>query len=282
MSLLAIAAIETVRLAARLMPVEVVSNIGAIVGRRLLATTKRQKRVRENLALALPEKSQAEIDGIARRMWESFGRTTVETLVLDRIAADPDRIEIANPEVLSGPSTGTVFVGMHYGNWECNVLAARGLFPDIAGIYKPFRSARFDAWVRANRAPYYPGGILAGDATALLKAARHIKAGGTVCVLADHSDTTGHVVDFFGQAAPSTAFPAMLGRRFGARIIAARADRLPGTRFRVTLQEVPVSQSGDLDADVIATTQAVQSVFEDWIRVRPASWLWFYKRWAKS
>ena len=176
MSLAAIAAIEIVRAIARPLPIGWVSAIGGWVGRVLLARGRRQRRVMANLALAFPEKTEAERAGIARRMWDSYGRTLAETLILDRIAADPGRVELANPEVLEeGAEHGTVFVGMHFGNWEINVLPARGRFPDIAGLYKSFTSARFDAWVRRKRLEFYPGGLLEADASALLKAARQVR-----------------------------------------------------------------------------------------------------------
>ncbi len=282
MSIVAIAGIEVARALARPLPIAWVSAVGGMVGRWLMARGKRQRRVMANLQLAFPQKTEQERAGIARAMWDNYGRTLAETLILDRIAADPGRIELANPQVLDGDPGGVVFVGMHYGNWECNVLAARNLFPDIAGIYKPFTSPRFEAWVRAKRAPFYPGGILRGDATALLKAARHVRGGGAVCVLADHRDLTGHEVSFLDRPAPSSAFPALLGRRFGARVIVARADRMPGARFRVTLAEVPVAQSGQIQDDVAQTTQDIQTVLETWVRNAPESWLWFYKRWTEN
>ena len=73
-----------------------------------------------------------------------------------------------------------------------------------------------------------PGGLLEADASALLKAARQVRGGGAICLLADHRDAAGIEVPFFGRPAPSSAFPAMLGRRFGARVVLARTDRLPG------------------------------------------------------
>ena len=74
----------------------------------------------------------------------------------------------------------------------------------------------------------------------------------------------------------------MLGRRFGARVILARTDRLPGARFRVTLARIEAPETDDQAADVTAMTAAIQAVFEDWIRADPGAWLWFYKRWRDN
>ena len=87
---------------------------------------------------------------------------------------------------------------------------------------------------------------------------------------------------FFARPAPSSAFPAMLGRRFGARVVLARTDRLPGARFRVVLRRIDIAHTDDMDADVAAATAEVQAAFEEWIRDDPGAWLWFYKRWSES
>ena len=283
MSLPAIIAIEAVRALTRPMPVAWVSAFGGWIGRKLIAGGKRQRRAMANLRASLPDRNSDALKDITTTMWDSYGRALAETLILDRIAADPDCVELANPEVLEhGAEAGTVFVGMHFGNWEVNALPALGRFDDLAGLYKPFKNLRFDAWVRRRRAAFYPGGLLEADASALLKAARQVRGGGAVCLLADHRDAGGVDVNFFGRPAPSSAFPAMLGRRFGARIIAARTDRLPGGRFRVVLERVDVTRSDDQDADITETTARLQGVFERWIAEAPGQWLWFYKRWRDN
>lgn len=283
MSLGAKLGLEAMRALARPLPIAWVSGLGGWLGRRVLVRRRRQRRAMANLALAFPEMAPTALEAITRTMWDSYGRALAETLILDRIAADSGRIELANPEVLEADAgAGTVFVGMHFANWEINALPARGRFEGLAGLYKPFRSGSLDAWVRRHRAAFYPGGLLEADATALLKAARVVQAGGAVCLLADHRDAGGLDVPFFGRPAPSTAFPATLGRRFGARVIAARTDRLDGARFRVVLRRIDVPVTGDKDADIAAATAALQTVFEDWIRADPAGWLWFYKRWRDN
>ncbi len=283
MDFLTIWAMSLARALARVLPIAWVSGLGGFLGRRAFAGGKRQRRALANLAMAFPDLSDSQRSAIVRQMWDSYGRSLAETLVLDRIAADPARVELVNPEVLQdGAGSGTVFVGMHYGNWEVNALPALGRFPGLAGLYKPFKSARFDQWVRRQRTGFYPGGLLEADASALLKAARLVRAGGAVCLLADHRDAGGIDVPFFGRPAPSSAFAAMLGRRFDARVIAARTDRLPGARFRVVLHRIEVPETDDSDGDIAAVTAEIQAKFGEWVRDDPGAWLWFYKRWRDN
>ena len=110
--------------------------------------------------------------------------------------------------------------------------------------------------------------------------ARHVRAGGSVCLLGDHRDSAGVDVPFFGIDARSTMLPAMLAVRYHARLIAARVDRTGGTRFSVHLERVPVHPTGSEDADIHTATSDLQAVFQRWIEMRPAEWLWFYNRWG--
>ena len=281
MAQLALAAIETARMLARLSPVWLVSWIGSILGRTILARRKRNGRARANLRRAFPDIAEAELQATTRAMWDSYGRTLAETLVLEDIAAAADRVILENPEVLEQDAElGTVFVGMHFANWEVNAIPALSRFPDFAGIYKPFKSRALDIWIRKRRAGFYPGGLFEATAAGVLRAARHVRKGGTVSLLADHRDHSGPLVDFFGHPAPSTALPALLGRRFGARIIAARTLRLPGARFRVRLERIAVQRTDDEQADIHETTAVIQAHFEAVIRENPSAFTWFHKRWT--
>ena len=86
-----------------------------------LIAPKRHKRALANLAIAYPEQTQAWRDKIARAHWQNLGRVMVETMWIDRIVADPARIEILSSKVFDrynnklGPLIG---VSLHQGNYE--------------------------------------------------------------------------------------------------------------------------------------------------------------------
>ena len=264
------------------MSIEQASRLGSFIGRTLGTNTKRNSRALANLTAALPDTTAAERDTIVRCMWDNFGRTVAESLLIDRIAADPSRVSLANPELLAecgADGRGTVFVGLHFGNWEATIIPALRHGQSPMGVYKPLKDADANAWLLQQRRHLYPGGLLPASSGTLLKIARHVRGGGAICVLADHRDSDGLSVPFFGRPAPSVALPAMLAVRYGARVLAARVDRLPNARFTVALERIAVPSTGDVAADTLATTAAIQARFEAWIRSDPGRWLWFYKRW---
>jgi KDO2-lipid IV(A) lauroyltransferase len=212
-------------------------------------------------------------------MWRSFGRTIAESFIIDKIAAEEGRVTCATPSAIVKRQGGAIFVGLHFGNWEATVVPAAQLGEKPIGIYKPLRSASADAYLRKLRANLYPGGLLPASQATLLKVVRHLRDGGSVCMLADHRDLNGTVVPFFGYSAPSATLPALIGVKYGLPIYAARVDRLDGVRFSVHIEQVTAPSTHDQAADVVSVTAAIQATFERWITESPDQWVWFYNRW---
>jgi KDO2-lipid IV(A) lauroyltransferase len=71
----------------------------------------------------------------------------------------------------------------------------------------------------------------------------------------------------------------MAARRLGIPLLAGRAIRLPGSRFRLQVVEIEVPVTDDAKADVAAATQAITDQFDAWIRERPGEWMWVQDRW---
>ena len=78
-------------------------------------------------------------------------------------------------------------------------------------------------------------------------------------------ESRGVAVTAFGKPMLANPFPAMMARRLGTPLIAGRAVRLTGSRFRVEGIEIPVPVTDDPHADVRVATQALQDQFDAWI-----------------
>ena len=73
---------------ARRVPLGLVTATGAGLLGLVGPLLRQNRRALANLAIAFPEKTDAERRRIARAMWANMGRIFAETLVLDRIVAD--------------------------------------------------------------------------------------------------------------------------------------------------------------------------------------------------
>ena len=277
---------------ARSMTIERLSAVGSFVLRNLGPHLRQNRRALANLEVAFPERSDAERRAIARAMWSNMGRTFAETLVLDRLIADPARLEIRDFAVWSGRAAERgpiVGCTLHMGNWELAIHPFSAFGREPAGVYKPLDNPLIDAWLRQTRSLLFPGGLLGkgdrGDADGTgQRTARQLidkaRSGGTLGFVADHFDRRGEPVPFLGRTARFTTAPAGIARHVGARVWLGRCLRAEGCRFLFDICELPVPRTGDKKADAMALTAAIFAVFEDWIREHPEQWMWWNTRWV--
>ena len=277
---------------ARRAPLRVVTGTGAAIVGTVGPMLRQNRRALANLGVAFPDKSLAERKRLARAMWRNMGRIFAETLVLDRITTEPDRIEIIGfarwQDRMSepGPSIGCT---LHMGNWELAIWPLKMSGREPAGVYKPLDNPLLDRWLADRRRALYPSGLLgkgeseddpkAGQRTAraLINIARK---GGCIGFVADHFDRRGEAIDFMGRQARFTTAPAMIARHVGARVWVGRCLRIgKESRFRMEMQELAMPQTADKVADATALTTAMFAAFEAWIREAPEQWMWWNTRW---
>lgn len=279
----------------RAIPMERAVRLSA-TGWRVLAprvNPKRHRRALDNLAIAFPEKSEAERQRIAMAHWENLGRVMAETMHLDRILQDPSRITILNPRVFGryhnklGPIIG---VSLHMGNWELAIwpLVCAGKKP--AAVYRSVNNPYVDAYLRSQRRDLYPGGLFGrgkveGDHGDDQRTARlitdFVRRGGQLGLICDLFDRNGIPVPFFGKDARTQAIAGMIARRVGARIWMSRCIRV-GTesRFQIELKELRVPRTANQSDDVRVLMTAMQAQFEEWVRDAPEQWMWSNRRWS--
>jgi KDO2-lipid IV(A) lauroyltransferase len=265
----------------RALPLETASRWSGAGWRLVAPRLRRHKRALNNLALAFPEKSPAEIQQIALGMWDNLGRTFAEFFHLDEIV-NSDRIQLESPELfeaLRGRGGGMVACSLHMANWEITSQAAVRIGKAPAGVYQQITNPLVDRYVNAVRAPFYPGGLMEKSSRTARTLLRYAREGGCAAFLADQRERRGVDAAFFGRPAPSATFPALVARSANAPLYVCRAKRLDGVRFSLRFEEVAVPHTDDRDADVAAATRAVQSAFERMIREAPEQWMWAHRRW---
>ena len=148
----------------RLMPLDMAVKFSAKSWRLLASRGRRHQRALKNLQIAFPDKTPEQRENIALAMWGNLGRVMAETMQMDRILQQPERITVLNPHVLKryqGKIGAAICASMHMGNWELAMwpLAAAGMKP--AGVYRIVNNPFVDAYLRAQRTELYPGGLFA-------------------------------------------------------------------------------------------------------------------------
>lgn len=268
----------------RVMPLAAASwMMGRAIG-TIMPLTSRHKRAKEHMALAMPETDEAERDRIGRAMWVQLGRVAGEAFQIDRILADPSRIEPPDnfEELVELCRDGCILATAHCGNWEVAGAVAKWGGQSLAGVYQAFHNPLAETYLRRLRAPVYPAGLFSkgGDlGTRLIGLARQ---GAAVGIVADLREKRGVDVRFFGQPAFATPLPAMLARLSGRPLVAGVVVRTHGVHFRTFCEVIEVPQTADRNADIQIATQRVHDAFERWIRADPQQWMWTHRKWARG
>jgi len=288
-------ALRLVAAALRVAPLEVGANVSGKLWRLLAPFNRRHKRALANLAIAFPRKTPAEREAIARAMWENLGRVMAETMQIDRIIAEPDRIQL-EPHTAhffaryKGKMGSAVGVTLHMGNWELAAWPMTRMGNNPAAVYRSVNNPYVDRYLRGLRRNLYPGGLLGkgridgspeeGQRTARM-ITDYVRQGGRLGMVCDLYDRSGLPVPFFGRPAPSVTIAGMIARRVGARIWLSRCLRQgKQSRFSIELKELKVPRGPNPAEDVKWITAAMQRQFEAWICEAPEQWMWSNRRWS--
>lgn len=270
--------------------VDFVAAISRIVGPWL----RQNRRALENLAIAFPERDAAEREAIARAMWTNMGRVFAETFYIDRIIADPSRLEIVDEarwRTEMRDAGSAVGITAHLGNWEIAVWPMTKFGLEPAGVYRPLTNPYLDRLLRQQRVPLYPSGLLgkgaeteagSGHRTARMLV-DHVRQNGVIGFVSDHYERRGVVVPFMGHHTRVTPVPAMIARHLGARVWMGRCRRIgTETRFRIDLSELELPHTSSRTVDNKVLTASMFAVFEVWIRENPEQWMWWNTRWVNE
>ena len=268
------------------------SALGATVVRHLGPRHSKHKRVWRNLRLAFPDRSDAEIDDLARDCWGNLGRVMAEYPHLPTIAGKTiagnqgeRRIELAVlDEKAAWRRNGrpAVFVAAHLGNWE--LVASKAVTGDIplVAIYSPQTNPLIDRMIQKKRRAL--GCLLVSKNAGVRDLMRHLEGGRSVGVIADQRIDGGEPLPFFGRPASTTAVPARLALKLGLELVPVRIERQGAGRFRVTAFEAVMPRDPSLSRNERALDMMgqVNGLFESWIRERPGEWNCAKRRWSKD
>jgi Kdo2-lipid IVA lauroyltransferase/acyltransferase len=268
-----------------ILPMEKASALGSWIARNLGPRLRVHQLARRNIERALPDESPRDVDDILGEMWDNLGRVCGEFPHIGRLDlySDP-RIEVVGTEhvdYLRDDGKPGIFFTPHIGNWELSAYAVmqRGFFKNIAVVYRAPNDPAAEWLLRIGRKNLEAELIPKGSAGAR-RIIEVLRAGGHVGMLPDQKMNDGISVPFFGRPAMTAPALAQLALKFGCTILPGRVVRLDGARFRLIIDPpIPLPDSGDRHADVIALTTTLNQVMEAYIREHPGQWLWVHKRW---
>jgi KDO2-lipid IV(A) lauroyltransferase len=264
----------------RLLPTHVVSGFGGWLGRSIGPRTRAHGIATRNMARSLPEADAGQRAHWLMEAWDNFGRTMVEYAVLERLdRVHENRVEVEGFEQLAAlPSDQpAILFCAHLANWEVIPLALTGRSKPLTIVYRAANNPLVDGMIAETRAPY-TAAMLAKGVMGARQIVKALKSGAHVIMVVDQKLNTGLDVPFFGRPAFTSPAVVSLAMRYGCPVFPVRTERLPGERYKVSVETPFTFAPGDESVLRAGLTQ-VNRRLEDWIRRKPGQWLWMHRRW---
>ena len=255
----------------------------AILGYKPLGVRRRV--VERQISAAFPDWDPARVTRTARAAYESLGRTTIETAVLQRydrrkildLFDEPEDWHVIEDALRRG--RGVMLVAGHLGNWELagSYLAARGL--PLSAVARQMENPLFDGYLTRTRQRI--GMDVIWDGEAVRRVPRALRENGVVAFLIDQGAVglASTWVPFFGRLAKTPRGPAVFALRLRSPVIFVAPLRKPDGRFTMGLEEIPVRETSDRNADVDRIVADYTAVLERWVRRAPEQYFWHHRRW---
>ncbi|WP_063721862.1 lysophospholipid acyltransferase family protein [Corallococcus coralloides] len=248
----------------------------------------RRKVALDNLAQAMPEKSEAERHDIARGAYLTMARVVVESLPSgDRMTPDWDQQGIEGEEAFAAlkahvaTGKGALLVTAHFGNWELvgQMLIRWGI--PLNALVRPLKGA-LNTRIAVNRLGAGAGLIYPKGAIQEITDA--VNRGESAYMLLDQAlpAKSAVFVPFFGRLASTTPAMAVAAERTGVPVFVVMGVRPPGPGARYKLEvEGPIlpPRPGECADPITEHTARVTAAMERAIRRHPEQWLWLHRRW---
>jgi KDO2-lipid IV(A) lauroyltransferase len=239
------------------------------------ASRARRRAVRANLERVLPSASARERERVARRTFEAFAESLVDSWREGRACeARRDLVTIDGEEHVRDAlarGRGVLVWSAHVGNWELagRALARRGY--DVAAIARPHVSHAVERWFERARAD--AGVRVVARCPGAREARRVLRERGLLALLGDRRfGTGGRDVALFGRIARLPAAPIALAARTGAALVPGFVVRESPGRYRIRFEPAIIA-SPERALERLAAT------LERWVRAHPEQWFVFEPVW---
>lgn len=276
------------------LPPALAVNLGAAMGAvaARIAPVRRDT-VRKNLRIAFGDSiSRGEENRLVAEAYKHLGMMMAEGFAGYRRGATWTKARITEVEGLEaveqhlGSGRGAITVTGHFGNWELLASYEAPLGRPRATLAKKLHNHHMQDDVERQRRSLGTHIIWAGERNVPAEILKVLNAGGVVNFLADQDmRTEGIFVPFFGRPASTTPGPALFAIRKDVPLIPVFIVRLGPLSHRLVIRPPIFPEAageGCRDERVAKLTGLFVRELEDIVRLYPAQYFWFHRRWKTT
>jgi KDO2-lipid IV(A) lauroyltransferase len=271
------------------LPLEWVARLGRLLGGiAYLLDARHRKKTRENLRKALgPERSDAEIDALARETFRRIGESFCSAAKTASMSWEAlrDRCEVIGAEKIPvaqpGQVPGNCIVSIgHFGNFELwarlnQVVSGYQFATTYRGLRPPALDRLLQQMRRRSGCLFFERRT---DGAALKTALA--KSGLMLGILSDqHAGDHGVKAPFFGRICSTTPAPAVFALRYHCPLHVGICYRTAPGRWRMEIHDaIPTLENGH-PREIAAIMTDVNKILEAAVLRDPANWFWVHNRW---
>jgi KDO2-lipid IV(A) lauroyltransferase len=246
----------------------------------------RKKVVYQNLRNSFPEKTEAEIEAIAREFYKYFADMIVETIKWGSMtAAEADqRMVVKNPEFINkyyDQGKSVLVYATHYGNvdWQGNMTSV--LSHTFLAIYQKLSNPYFDDLIKKHRERF---GCVCIEMSNSYK---------TIYAMAKDGELTGSWMAsdqapqsynkfwtmFLNQETSFFVGVEKIAKKTNQVVLFQELTRVKRGHYEVEFSLVCEDPASTKEYEI---TQKYVELLDAQIRKSPAYWLWSHRRWKRS
>lgn len=244
----------------------------------------RKKVVYSNLRKSFPEKSEKEIDRIARKYYHHLAEMVVEGIMLYRMPQKKleDRLKVNGMEICEEyfkQGKGVIVLGMHYNNWEWNAALQLKSSHQLLMIYNPVRKNKeFERLILDMRERF--GGMSVPVHLSARKAIEfnNTSRPGILWLAADQTPDRNEKfwTTFLNQETPFFSGPEKIAIKTNQPIVFLHTRKISRGRYESNVSLLFDQPAKETPEHILLSyAEAVERV----IREEPAYWLWSHRRW---
>jgi lauroyl/myristoyl acyltransferase len=247
---------------------------------------RRRHSVLSNLSHAFPDRPHAWLVRAGRRSFHRMIETGLLALVYPQLPLSRvRRMAVAHPELsatldrLVADRRPVVLAISHMGAWDLSSAIPAiydGALPEVAGVYRPLRNRKLDAWVRAARERF--GVRMLSRKAGFNEGMQILRRGGIFGILFDqNARDSGTLSLLFDRVCSTTHLPGLLTEKFDATPAIFVSRRLAFWRY-----ELQILVPDDIPRTADALTNYLNHRQENLLRgdeELSITWLWVHNRW---
>lgn len=273
----------------RLLPLRLALLIGKASG--IIAyyiDLKHRTQAYANLKVAFAqEKSFHEIKGITKALFMNFGQNIVELVRMPLLNKNNfmNNMEMVGQENIDESlkqGKGVILLAMHFGSWELASVTCAMLGYDYKVFVKDQEKySKLNELLNSYRT--CAGSIVLNRGIGTRDLIKGLKNNEAIGMVVDQGGRDGILVPFFNKHAKLSVGAIRLAQKLGAPVCFSIIIRLANGRHRMVVEKpIALINTGNTERDLQRNLKEIAKKLEEYIRLYPHQYMWFYKIWKYS